>query len=68
MSTTSVNGITVGYDDGFTPVSDAQLLHERIPNATLAVVEGAGHMPNLERQTEFNNAFHRFLDTVATTA
>jgi pimeloyl-ACP methyl ester carboxylesterase len=31
-----------------------------IPQADLVVVDGAAHLPNLERQTEFNQALHRF--------
>lgn len=54
--------IVVGRDDAFTPISDAQLMHEGIPGATLAVVKGAGHMPNLERPTEFNAALEAFLE------
>jgi pimeloyl-ACP methyl ester carboxylesterase len=60
--------VVVGRDDEFTPISDARLMHERIPDATLVVVEGAGHMPNLERPAEFNGALERFLSSVADTA
>ena len=56
--------VVVGSDDEFTPVSDAELMHERIPDATLVVVEGAAHMPNLEREAEFNDALQRFLDSL----
>lgn len=60
--------IVVGRDDEFTPVSNAAFMHERIPNSTLIVIDGAGHMPNLERQNEFNGAVQHFLDSVAITA
>jgi pimeloyl-ACP methyl ester carboxylesterase len=60
--------VVVGRDDEFTPVRDAQLMHERIPGATLVVVDGAGHLPNLERPTEFNVALERFLAAVSGTA
>jgi pimeloyl-ACP methyl ester carboxylesterase len=53
--------VVVGRDDVFTPVSDARYLHERIPGADLTVVEGAGHMPNLERPAEFNRALSMLL-------
>jgi pimeloyl-ACP methyl ester carboxylesterase len=52
--------IVVGRDDAFTPIGDAELMHERIPGATLAVVEGAGHMPNLECPSAFNAALEAF--------
>jgi pimeloyl-ACP methyl ester carboxylesterase len=53
--------VVVGRDDQFTPVSDAEYLHQRIPAATLTVIDGAAHLPNLEQPTEFNNALHTFL-------
>jgi pimeloyl-ACP methyl ester carboxylesterase len=53
--------IVVGRDDEFTPVSDAEHMHRLIPQATLAVIDGAGHLPNLERPSEFNNALRGFL-------
>lgn len=53
--------IVVGTEDGFTPVSDAEYMHGLIPHATLAVIAGSGHLPNLERPAEFNQALRRFL-------
>ena len=53
--------VVVGSEDEFTPVRDAQLMHDRLPDSTLVVIDGAGHMPNLEREAEFNEAFERFL-------
>ncbi|MBY8882491.1 alpha/beta fold hydrolase [Actinacidiphila acidipaludis] len=57
--------VVVGRDDAFTPVADARYLHERIPGAGLAVIEGAGHLPNLERPAEFDRALAGLLATVA---
>lgn len=57
--------VVVGRDDSFTPISEAQLMYERIPNASLAVIEGAAHMPNLERPDEFNQALSTLLDAVS---
>jgi pimeloyl-ACP methyl ester carboxylesterase len=53
--------VAVGSADEFTPVSDARLIQERIPDATLEIIDGAGHMPNLERPEEFNAAFEKLL-------
>lgn len=60
--------VVVGQHDEFTPVSDAQLMYELIPDATLVVVEGAGHMPNLERPDVFNRELAQFLGKVRATA
>ncbi|MEV6911099.1 alpha/beta hydrolase [Amycolatopsis sp. NPDC051071] len=56
--------VVVGTEDEFTPVSDAELMHELIPGSTLAVIEGAAHLPNLEREAEFNAVFARFLKEI----
>ncbi|MET8677465.1 alpha/beta fold hydrolase [Streptomyces sp. NPDC004647] len=53
--------VVVGRDDEFTPVADAEFMYQRIPDSALAVIEGAAHMPNLERPDEFHRALHRFL-------
>ncbi|MFI9450518.1 alpha/beta fold hydrolase [Amycolatopsis sp. NPDC052450] len=57
--------VVVGTEDEFTPVSDAELMHDLIPGSTLAVIEGAAHMPNLEREAEFNTVFAQFLKETA---
>lgn len=56
--------VVVGRDDEFTPVRDARFLHERIPGARLTVIDGAAHMPNLERPQVFNAALAGLLDAV----
>lgn len=57
--------IVVGRDDEFTPVSDAQFMHERIPGSILAIVDNAAHMPNLEQPIEFNAAVEQLLAIVS---
>jgi pimeloyl-ACP methyl ester carboxylesterase len=59
--------VVVGRDDEFTPIADAQLIHERMGNATLVILEGAAHMPNLEQETEFNQALQQFLQSITPT-
>jgi pimeloyl-ACP methyl ester carboxylesterase len=60
--------VVVGRDDVFTPISEAELIAERVPQATLAVIDGAAHMPNLERPDAFNAALADFLDSVSARA
>ena len=57
--------VIVGRDDEFTPVDEAQLMYERIPDASVVVVDGAGHMPNLEQPAAFNSAVAQFLGSIA---
>ena len=54
--------VVVGSEDDFTPVADAEYMAARIPDATLAVIDGAAHLPNLERPEEFNSVLGAFLD------
>jgi pimeloyl-ACP methyl ester carboxylesterase len=56
--------IVVGSLDEFTPVADAEFMRDRLPNSKMAVIEGAGHMPNLENPAEFNRIVEEFLKTV----
>ncbi|MBW8739740.1 MAG: alpha/beta fold hydrolase [Streptomyces turgidiscabies] len=60
--------VVVGADDEFTPVSDAEAMHAALPDSALHVIEGAAHMPNLERPAEFNKALADFLATRIDTA
>ncbi|HVV11732.1 alpha/beta fold hydrolase [Amycolatopsis sp.] len=53
--------IVVGSEDEYTPVSDAELLHATIPDSKLVVIDGAAHLPNLERPAEFNVAMADWL-------
>jgi pimeloyl-ACP methyl ester carboxylesterase len=54
--------VVVGSDDEFTPVGDAEFMADRVPGARLAVIDGAGHMPNLERRDEFDAVLGDFLE------
>ncbi|MFG2777886.1 alpha/beta fold hydrolase [Streptomyces prunicolor] len=53
--------IVVGAEDTYTPVSDAEAMHAALPDSTLRVIEGAAHLPNLERPEEFNEILGEFL-------
>ncbi|ROT31283.1 alpha/beta fold hydrolase [Micromonospora sp. HM5-17] len=57
--------VVVGSEDAFTPLPDAELIAECVPGAELVVVDGAGHLPNLEREAAFNDALGRLLQRVA---
>ncbi|MEV0320760.1 alpha/beta fold hydrolase [Streptomyces sp. NPDC050658] len=56
--------IVVGRDDTYTPVADAEAMHEAIPGADLCVVESAAHLPNLERPEAFNAAVGKWLSRI----
>ncbi len=53
--------VIVGRDDEYTPVAKAEELKENLKNCKLAIIEDAGHMPNLEHPDEFNKVVIDFL-------
>ncbi|MFD9412412.1 alpha/beta fold hydrolase [Streptomyces sp. NPDC059989] len=53
--------VVVGADDVFTPVADAEALHALMPHSVLAVIDGAGHLPGVERPDAFNRVLLEFL-------
>jgi pimeloyl-ACP methyl ester carboxylesterase len=56
--------VVVGSEDAFTPISDAELMHQEIAGSHLAIIEGTGHMPNMERPGEFNAVLRQFLSSI----
>lgn len=56
--------IIVGSEDQVTPLKDAQIMRREIRGSRLEEIEGAGHVSNLERPSEFNRALRSFLDSL----
>jgi pimeloyl-ACP methyl ester carboxylesterase len=53
-----------GDDDPLVPVANARMLAERIPNATLEIVEGAGHLFLWDDADNLGRRIGRFLNQV----
>ena len=53
--------LVVGDEDALTPPAVSRRMAERIPGAQLTIVEGAGHLSNIERPEAFNRAVLEFL-------
>ena len=53
--------ILAGGQDRLIPVAEAERMHQLIEGSALVVVPSAGHLANLERPVEFNQAIWRFL-------
>ncbi len=51
-----------GTADVSTPLVDARLLEARISGSTLVVLDGAGHLSNVDRPAAFNASVAPFLD------
>ena len=45
-------------------IEPSKLMHERIPGSKVVVIPGAGHLANIERPSEFNEAVVAFLDSL----
>ncbi|MEO7269861.1 MAG: alpha/beta fold hydrolase, partial [Knoellia sp.] len=55
-----------GDADARSPLTVARQFEEAIPDATLVVIEGAGHMSSLERPEQVNAAVREFCRVHAT--
>jgi 3-oxoadipate enol-lactonase len=53
-----------GKDDQVIPFAEAEATAKAVPNSKLELIEGAGHMPNLEQQAKFDAAIENFLATL----
>ena len=53
--------VIAGDEDQMYPPSIARDLARRIPGAELVMIEGAGHLPNLEQPERFNQILADFL-------
>jgi pimeloyl-ACP methyl ester carboxylesterase len=54
--------VLVGSEDTVTPPAVADEMHRAIAGSDLVIVEGAGHLSNLEQPAIYNAALARFLD------
>src|SRR5215213_4751866 len=53
--------ILVGAEDAITAVTDSEKMHHAIETSSLVVLDHAGHVSNLERTPQFNEALLHFL-------
>ena len=53
-----------GDKDSVTPLWQGEKLKQTIPNSTLKVLNGLGHIPQIEGPDQFNNSLLLFLDRV----
>jgi len=50
-----------GREDKFIPTTEMESMAAQIPKSRLEIIENAGHLPNLERPSDFNDVFLTFL-------
>lgn len=56
--------VIVGSKDAVTPPSEAEAMNTLIEGSRLRVIEGAGHVSNVERPEEFDLALAEFLESL----
>jgi 3-oxoadipate enol-lactonase len=56
--------IIVGSEDTLTPVAEAEAMRNAIPGSHMQVIEGAGHLSNVEQPEQFNSIVIQFLKTM----
>jgi 3-oxoadipate enol-lactonase len=57
--------VIVGSEDRLSTPGETRGWQERMPNSRLAVIEGAGHLSNIEQPDQFNRAVAEFITTLA---
>jgi proline iminopeptidase len=57
---TAPTQILVGRHDWVTPVSESEIIHDRLPTSELVVFESAGHFPFIEENEAFVDAVRSF--------
>lgn len=56
--------VLCGREDGLCPLSRHELMHGLLPRSTLAVIDGAGHLPSLEKPAETTRALRDWLKEI----
>lgn len=54
--------VLMGAEDRLCPRDRHELMHELMPQSRLVIIEGAGHLPTLERPNETTAALRRWLE------
>lgn len=57
--------VVVGEADAVTPVAEAEAMAERVPDALLRVIPGAGHVSSIENPEAFGRELVQFLEATA---
>lgn len=54
--------ILVGKEDKITPPDVALSMHEKIKGCTIHIIDGAGHLSNMENPNQFYEQLEKFLN------
>lgn len=56
--------LLAGREDEFTPPDLTESMHVKVADSMVEVIDGAGHLPNLERPDRFNAVLRHFLEHI----
>lgn len=56
--------VLCGREDKLCPISRHELMHDLLPHSELVVIDGAGHLPTLEKPVETTQALRRWLKEI----
>jgi pimeloyl-ACP methyl ester carboxylesterase len=56
--------VVVGSEDTLTPAAEAEALSNAIRGSQVNVIEGAGHLSNIEQPSQFNSIVIRFIESL----
>lgn len=59
--------IVVGDEDALTPVKESRILADNIPGSRLEIIQGAGHLSNVERPAAFSLLLREFVSSLPAT-
>jgi len=64
-SITVPTALIYGNEDGITTVEEGRMMAAAIPDATMTIIEGAGHLANIDAPDAFNDAVRALLRRIA---
>lgn len=56
--------VITGDEDGLMPLPTSSMMVDALPKGELVIIEGAGHLSNVERPEQFNETVSRFLQNL----
>ncbi|NVO57789.1 alpha/beta hydrolase [Rhodobacteraceae bacterium B1Z28] len=56
--------VLCGREDKLCPISRHELMHKLLPRSELVIIDGAGHLPTLEKPHETTHALRRWLKEI----
>jgi pimeloyl-ACP methyl ester carboxylesterase len=56
--------IVMGRDDQIIPLDEAQAMNDLLPDSSLEIIDGAGHLPNMEQPEIYNRIVQEYIHSL----